>query len=47
LFSLRQLVRSLLETIVTNAGLTAINLEFVLCRSMPADWRAKKIRLKT
>ena len=41
LLRLTLLAPSLLETIVAKAELTSINLEFVLRRSMPDDWRAQ------
>ena len=39
------LAPELLETIVTKAELTSINLEFVLRRSMPDDWHAQEVLL--
>ena len=47
LIRLALLAPSLLETIVAKAELTSINLEFVLRRSMPDDWRAQEVLLAT
>jgi len=45
LIRLTLLAPELLETIVTKAELTPINLEFVLRRSMPNEWRAQRMLL--
>jgi hypothetical protein len=45
LLRLTLLAPSLLETIVGKTELTSINLEFVLRRSMPDDWRAQRVLL--
>ena len=47
LLRLTLLAPGLLETIVAKAELTSINLEFVLRRSMPDDWRAQEVLLAT
>lgn len=45
LLRLTLLAPHLLETIMAKAGLTSINVEFVLRRSMPNEWRAQRMLL--
>ena len=45
LFRLTLLAPGLLETNVARTELTSLNLEFVLRRSMPDDWRAQEVLL--
>jgi hypothetical protein len=45
LLRLTLLAPELLEAIVAKATLSSINLEFVLRRVMPDDWRAQKKQL--